>query len=187
MFLNIVTPCSRPENLHTISQSICIPACSYRWLVVFDMDHLPAQALIPDNCEPHVHRDSASQAGHAQRNYALDRIHAGHVYMNDDDTVMHTQLWSHVHALHHDFISFKQNDAHGNLRLEGTHDKMYVGGMDSHNFIVSRHMIEDSRWEHWAYDADGRFAQCMHNKLKSNSAFTAIHIPEVLSVYNALR
>ena len=182
MFLNIVTPCSRPENLHIISKSINIPAQHYKWWVVFDAHAMPDHALIPANCEPLLH--AGGQAGHAQRNYALDRIHAGHVYMNDDDTVVHAQLWSHVQHLHHDLISFKQNDAKGNLRLMGNRFK--TGGMDSHNFMVSRVMIGDTRWGS-SYAADGRFAQCMHDKLTTNAAFTVHYIPEVLSVYNALR
>jgi hypothetical protein len=182
MFLNIVTPCSRPENLHTISKSINIPADLYKWWVVFDAHDLPDRTLIPNNCEPLLH--AGGKAGHAQRNYALDRIHAGHVYMNDDDTVMHAQLWQHIQHLHHDFISFKQNDVHGKLRLMG--DKLKLGGMDSHNFIVSRDLIGNTRWGH-AYTADGRFVCDMHGKMQANAAFTACYIPEVLSVYNALR
>jgi hypothetical protein len=182
MFLNIVTPCSRPENLHTISKSINIPADHYKWWVVFDAHDLPDRTLIPNNCEPLLH--AGGQAGHMQRNYAIDKIHTGHVYMNDDDTVIHAQLWSHVQHLHHDLISFRQNDVHGNLRLMG--DKLKTNCIDSHNFMVSRDIIGDTRWGN-TYAADGRFAQCMQDKVNANGAFTACYIPEVLSVYNALR
>ena len=182
MFLHIVTLCSRPENLHTISQSINIPAHLYKWWVVFDAHVMPDHALIPDNCEPLLH--AGGRAGHAQRNYALDRIHAGHVYMNDDDTVMHAQLWPHIQLLQHDVISFKQNDTHGHLRLMG--NKPCVGGIDSHNFIVSRMVIGNIRWNQ-SYAADGHFVQAIGHKMQANKAYTACYIPEVLSVYNALR
>ena len=36
MFLNIITPCSRPENLRIISESINIQKENYRWIFVYD-------------------------------------------------------------------------------------------------------------------------------------------------------
>jgi len=41
MFLNIITPSCRPENLHKISKSINIPRENYRWIVVFDLEEIP--------------------------------------------------------------------------------------------------------------------------------------------------
>ena len=96
MILNIITPCSRPENLHLISKSINIPKENYRWIVVFDFDELPDKELIPNNCEVYLHRDSDSTAGHAQRNYAIDLIEDGYVYSNDDDTLLHPELWENI-------------------------------------------------------------------------------------------
>ena len=43
MFLNIVTPCIRPENLARINRSISdtIPRDLYRWIVVCDAEEVP--------------------------------------------------------------------------------------------------------------------------------------------------
>ena len=41
MFLNIITPCSRPHLLHRIAESINIPKENYRWIVVFDAETIP--------------------------------------------------------------------------------------------------------------------------------------------------
>jgi hypothetical protein len=188
MFLNIITPSSRPQNLHAIAASINIPQEKYKWIVVFDANEYPETALIPKNCETYLFRDQNSTVGHAQRNFALDLIDSGHVYMNDDDTTVHPELWNHIKDIDADFICFAQSNADGTLRLPG--NRIEINHIDSHNFIVSRNAIGDIRWHIERYDADGYFATEIFNKLPGrfdsiNPA--AIYIPHVLSIYNSLR
>jgi hypothetical protein len=180
MFLNIITPCSRPQNLIKISKSINIPTENYRWFVVFDMDEFPSKELIPDICEIYLHRNPNSKVGHSQRNFALDLIEKGHVYMNDDDTIIHPELWDNIKDLDNDFINFNQSSLNGDSRLIG--GNIQVGNIDSHNFIVSRNLIGDSRWIFDRYDADGFFAVECYSKCKS-----PIIINKYLSIYNQLR
>jgi hypothetical protein len=179
MFLNIITPCSRPGNLHKISKSINIPKSNYRWIVVFDMHEMPSIELIPPNCEAYVHKNPDSIFGNSQRNYALDLIEHGHVYFNDDDTTIYSDLWDNIKDLKHEFISFSQNFLDGNLRLEGKEIKLY--SIDSHNFVVDINIIESTRFNITHYDADGYFAVECYNKPCSK-----IFIPKVLSIYNSL-
>jgi hypothetical protein len=185
MFLNIITPCSRPENLHKIAKTINIPTDRYRWLVVFDMDLLPDIKMIPENCETYLYRNPKSTVGHAQRNYAIELITNGHIYMNDDDTTIHPELWDNIKNTDADFISFSQSSKNNSIRLIG--DSIQVGKIDSHNFIVSRKLVGNSRWIINKYDADGYFAQETYNKVVYNSEFKKLYIPKVLSVYNNLR
>lgn len=182
MFLNIITPCSRPQNLHEIAQSINIPKENYRWIVVVDADTMPSQELIPLNCEVHLHKNPLSVFGNSQRNYALDLVKEGHVYFNDDDTTIHPELWDNVKDLTQGFISFSQNDKDGTLRLKGNDIKLYA--IDSHNFIVQSGVIEltKSRFDINLYDADGYFAVECFKKPCSK-----IFIDKVLSIYNNLR
>ena len=180
MFLNIITPCSRPENLHRISESINIPVENYRWIIVFDMDNFPDSEYIPGNCEIYLHRNPASTAGHSQRNYALDLIKSGHIYMNDDDTLIYPDLWDSIKDLTNDFITFDQLTSNGMLRLKG--GDVRVGGIDSHNFIISRDLINDTRWIVEDYCADGHFAVECYAKSKA-----PLIISRPLSVYNQLR
>jgi hypothetical protein len=177
MFLNIITPCSRPENLEIISKSINIPRDQYRWIVVFDLLEMPEN--IPDNCEWYAIKDANSTSGNAQRNFALDLVTHGHVYFNDDDTIMQPNLWEEIKDLEEDFISFKQVNKDGSIRLEG--NNISVGNVDSHNFVVSTECMGDTRWVLNRYDADGVFAHECYNK-----ANTTLYIPKVLSVYNSL-
>lgn len=179
MFLNIITPCSRPQNLETISKSINIPRDQYRWIVVFDLLEKPEN--IPDNCEWYAIKDTNSTSGNAQRNFALNLVTHGHIYFNDDDTVMHPDLWENIKDEDStDFISFKQANKDGSIRLEGVN--VSIGTIDSHNFVTSVECMEDTRWVLDRYDADGVFARECFEKAK-----TILYISKILSVYNSLR
>ena len=178
MFLNIITPCSRPENLQIISSSINIPKENYRWIVVFDMLEKPDN--IPENCESYCFKDFKSISGNAQRNFALNLIKHGHIYFNDDDTVIHENLWENIKDLNEDFISFMQESKNKKIRLEGK--KIQLNKIDSHNFIVSKKCSENIRWNIEKYEADGLFASESYKV-----AETKKYIEKVLSTYNALR
>jgi hypothetical protein len=179
MFINIVTPCSRPENLHSIYLSINIPVDNYRWIIVYDGLEIPDKKYIPNNCEIYSYYDINSCYGQQQRNYALSLINSGHVYFNDDDTIIHSELWENIKDLDNDFITFNQNTNKGNVRL---HDCMVKeGSIDSHNFIFKRELSEGFRFVN-EYNADGIFATEIFQNSKSY-----IHISKVLSIYNSLR
>lgn len=180
MFLNIITPCSRPKNLYAISESINIPYLSYRWIVVFDNNELPDNSIIPKNCEYYLHKDQSSIFGNAQRNYALSLITNGHIYFNDDDTTIHPLLWENIENLeHHDFISFKQKKKNGSHRLNS--NKIKVKHIDSHNFIISTELLNNNRFIN-KYNADGVFAVKCFSECKN-----PIHLDKYLSIYNSLR
>jgi hypothetical protein len=178
MFLNIITPCIRPQNLDIIAKSINIPEDQYRWIVVFDFFDVPEN--IPDNCEAYAVKDSASTSGNAQRNFALDLVTEGHVYFNDDDTVLQPTLWDEIKDEYADFISFKQSNKDGSLRLEGIEIKPTL--IDSHNFIVSTECMSNTRWILDRYDADAFFAMDCYENAKHS-----LYIPKILSVYNSLK
>lgn len=179
MFINIITPCSRPNNLLKIADSINIPRENYRWIIVFDADFVPEQ--VPDIAECYAHKHPTSMVGNAQRNYALSLINDGHIYFNDDDTIIHPELWDNIKSLdENDLISFKQNWSNGKLRLEGT--SITLNNIDSHNFITHISLVGNTRWVLNRYDADGLFAHECWKKCKNY-----IYIPKVLSIYNSLK
>jgi hypothetical protein len=180
MFLNIITPCSRPENLLKISESINIPKKNYRWIVVCDSDLLPNDELIPNNCEIYHHKDTNSSSGNSQRNHAINMVKEGHIYFNDDDTLVHPELWNNIKNLTNDFISFIQSDKDESIRLLG--DLIEVSYIDSHNFIVSKNIVGNTKFIIDKYDADGYFAKECYEK-----SINKIYIDKVLSIYNSLR
>lgn len=179
MFLNIITPCTRPNNLFEIAKSINIPPEQYRWIVVFDAYEIPSD--VPKECEPYAVKIEGSVFGNGQRNYGIDLVEKGHVYFNDDDTTIHPELWDNIKHLDDKyFISFSQVNKDGGFRLKG--NIIANGYIDSHNFILSKECIGDRRWQLDKYEADGLFAQACHRK-----ALNWEVIPKVLSVYNSLK
>jgi hypothetical protein len=181
MFINIITPCIRPENLNIISQHINIPRENYRWIVVFDMNEFPDSSLIPENCEYYKIKDSNSISGNAQRNLAIDKVETGWLYFHDDDTTLHPELWNNVKDLNNDFISFDQRwPVEGeHIRLKG--DIIKVCHTDSNNFLVHKDLVSDIRWKLDIYEADGYFAEDCYRNSKSH-----IYIPKVLATFNTL-
>lgn len=176
MMLNIITPCSRPENLHEIAKTINVP--TYRWIVVFDG---PISENPPPEAECYSLVDPNSISGNAQRNFALDLVQGdGWIYFNDDDTVIHPELWDSIKDLDADLVSFKQILPSGELRLDGK--RLMLNSIDSHNFAMKVSLLGDSRWNLKRYDADGLFIHECWLKSKNYK-----YIDKVLSVYNALR
>lgn len=180
MYLTIVTPVTRYGNLFSIAKSLeIIPKLNRRWICVFDSTCIPH--TVPENCEAYMHTDPNSGAGNSQRNFAINLVEKGHLYFNDDDTEIHPFLWKNIEALdEYDFIHFSQINKNGSLRLKG--DRVANNYIDSHNFIVSRECIGDTRWITDRYDADGIFAETCYKK-----SVSPIFIPKVLSIYNSLR
>lgn len=175
--INLITPCSRPENLHKIYQSINIPQENYRWIVVFDKDELPTD--LPPTVEPYLYRHPDSRVGNGQRNYGIDLVTTGWVYFLDDDTLLHPQLWNEIKDLSDDFIHFGQEDKN-KLRLFG--NRIMVEHIDSGCFVVNSKIIKDHKWPLKVYQSDGIFAMLVSNETDNKK-----YIPKVLSKYNALK
>ena len=79
-----------------------------------------------------------------------------------------------------DFGNDHYENQNGTFRLKG--DNIALHRVDSHNFIVDRDTIGDTRFQIEKYDADGYFAIECFGKAKTKS-----YIPKVLSTYNSLR
>jgi len=185
--INLITPCSRPDNLEKISKSINIPRDKYRWLVCYDSKDYPDWKLLPFNCEFYCLKDERSISGNAQRNLCLDLsqslwepIEESYIYFLDDDITVHPLLWENIKNLSNDFISFSQENKDGSLRLKG--DKVMLNHIDSHNFLFKGSLLGNSRWALDRRDADGLFAYEIYQKAKN-----PIFIDKVLSTYNSLR
>jgi hypothetical protein len=179
MFINIVTPCSRPDNLSIIAESINIPRSNYRWIVVFDLAEIPDTQL-PTNAEYYLHQNEKSISGNSQRNFAISLIEEGYVLMLDDDTVIHPEFWQEVREWNYDLISWKQINRDGSHRLNA--GIFAVANIDSGSFMVKREVIGNLQWQIDIYHSDGVFAEEINKK--TNSKFS---IDKYISFYNYLR
>jgi len=182
MFLNIITPCSRPDNLSKIADSINIPSKNYRWIIIVDTSKIHTKiSKISKNTDIFYTTNKNSVYGNAQRNYGLSKVEYGHVYFNDDDTIIHPKLWENIYDLEkYDFIWFKQLWKDGTVRLLSKQIKLdYI---DSHNFLVSYEICKNLEWKLPIRYADGIFAeQCYKQSMHT------VFIDKFLSVYNSLQ
>jgi hypothetical protein len=186
MFLNIVTACKRPKNLHAISKNIqsIIPRDSYRWIVVFDSERgkIPNN-YIPDNCEHHYHPCEISVGGYAQKNKAFDLIQDGHVYQLDDDTVILKELWNEVQNKQEEFIHFKQYQSNRN-KLNHVNGEIKVGKIDTGCFIFHANILKKGLRYTKINDP---FSDSYFAILAEKICHTKLFINKPLSIYNALR
>jgi len=113
--LNIITPCSRPQNLELIARSIL---CGFidkrlclvpvRWWIVFDMNCLDYEqvnkACLSVSSEKYcvtqptfLFNEKTGEAGHQHRNLVLDILEEknekGWVYSVDDDNILHENFY----------------------------------------------------------------------------------------------
>jgi hypothetical protein len=186
-FINIITPCSRLNNLAKIAESINIPWRMFRWIVVIDAHKQPSDLVnIPKSAEAYWFKDKSS-SGNGQRNFALDLItksppdkkYKNFVYFLDDDTLMHPDLYKTINGLKNDFIHFDQQNTDGSHRIGGT---VKVNHIDSGNAIMDLSLIGDTRWRLDLYQADGIFMERVFAKAKN-----PLYLKQYLSTYNALR
>lgn len=176
--INIITPCSRPQNLHTIAASINIPKDQYKWIVVFDKEYVETD-LIPTNCMFLYHQDINSISGNAQRNVGMDLIDPGYVYFLDDDNILHPQLYDRIKDLNDDIIYFNQ-ELKGSIRFR--EPKLGWGFIDTACVLFKSELIGDIKWELGIYEADFKFFQKIFEKTTSIN-----YIPKILCYYNKLK
>ena len=128
--INIVTPCSRPNNLGRIARSILRGLVNHgwpievRWWIVFDTNRLD-QNKINEAClnisdgqywvlSPTVLlNQSKGSAGHQHRNLVLDflekRNEDGWFYSVDDDNILHEKFYEVIRELKEDLTAVAVN------------------------------------------------------------------------------
>jgi glycosyltransferase involved in cell wall biosynthesis len=182
-FVNVITPCTRRENLRLIHASIRATEWPFHWWVVLDEEEgepLPFSDTTTIYCKT----SGAGVSGNQQRNAALDRTNDGYVYFLDDDNIVHPGLFSRVVPLAQRFdtgIMVNQIMRDGRLRL--TPGTIAECCCDTAQFLVPRTLIGDTRWSIYHYTADGMF----FSELKKNAEMPFIEVYENLSYYNFLR
>jgi hypothetical protein len=207
----IVTPCSRPENLNQIEESIKKALLyigepseniKYRWVIVYDKSvayPLKCIELLGRKTTKAIHYRSPHKnalVGHSHRNHfikiyksVIHRRENDWVYFLDDDTVLHEKFFSLiVKELQPDrtAILFNQLNADGTPRLYANHSNIKVGHIDMGQYIVNLKRIpEKLQFDENDYCADGIFIEELFKQTNNKEGFVVIN--EFLSHYNKLR
>lgn len=202
----IITPCSRPENLPRISESIDLKTC--RWFIVFDAETVPETCLLYPNTVYLAIKGGIS--GNMQRNRALDEIPSpAWVYILDDDNILHPAFIKSItrliksHQKRRAFV-FSQDVIHqhrirhitpnrisvGNIKLlyitlrQGhiTPNRISMGNIDQAQYIIHTDLIGTYRYEQ-TYTADGTFVENIYKIYPKKFLITK----QILAYYNYLR
>jgi hypothetical protein len=181
MLINIITACSRPENLDELRMSINIPKQNYRWIVVFDFPSVDG-IDIPYNCEYYLGSHPDSVLGNYQKNVGLDKVTDGWVYFLDDDTTLHQDFYKWVSKYpDSDFISFRQKNRLGEQRCDGK--VIEEGHIDAGSVCVHHSIIKGIRLNPITRNNADVYWSTNVIKNSTNHKW----IPYSLSVYNHLR
>lgn len=185
--LVIITPCSRPENLPRLRESIKPLLYYVRWYVVYDSDEIIKCTFLNINFSA----IRGGIAGKLQINYALDLInYPAWIYVLDDDNILHPNFLSEIVYLIHyyskarGFLFDQQCKGVDNSDLirHASPSNIHVGGIDQAQFCIHTDLIGTNRYEQ-DYNADGMFIE----KLYWANPDKFIITNQVLSYYNYLR
>ena len=196
MKINILTRCSRPQNLHLIENSILTEEVEVVWKIAFDTSRI---AKLDTEILRKFSRYSLNfmegipgDMGHAFINKFIDEIPDDEwIYVLDDDNVIHPEFFSEI-----------LNAAKMNPEKEGFIFSQYVGGKDftgleireasSENvkvqkidmaqFLLKKSLVSDKRLVGMTYTADGIFIEELYKEKQDQFLI----IDKVLCYYNSL-
>ena len=192
--LTIITPCSRPDNLPAMFDSISFPKID-KWYIVYDTSNNRTYTHQftnhPQIIELEADGTSVNSAvGHYQRNFALRIITKlkknGYVYFLDDDNILHPDFLDSVDFSVPDrFYTFDQflkrlNDHQYEYRLGNV---LKINSIDMAQFCFDISIKSPDLFFHNSYyGADGLLVEQLYQQASSNH----IYIPKILCYYNKL-
>ena len=140
--ITIITPCSRPENIKTIQQSINFQHIN--WIIVYDGKCVnKIQELNHPQIQEHIHTDKDSIKGTAQRNYALKFVESGFVYFLDDDNIIHPNFYQLIDIIEPGkFYTFNQQRP---KRIAGG-DNIVIERIDTAMFLLDISLAKGVLW-----------------------------------------
>lgn len=187
MKFRIVTPCSRPQNLPAIYQSIlqfkAKTKLDVEWIVIFDGAVPPN---LPDLGDTHIlglELHGKCVVGVQQRNLSLELFDDGYLYYVDDDNILHPDFYLIERYLNENILILDQVAKNGRRRV-AKHKNVRVGRIDTAQFVIYRPLVKKERFL-LVYEADGMFITDLLNSHSEN--FLYLNSQHGLSYYNYLR
>lgn len=154
--VTIITPCSRPENLPLLCESLEFSFIT-KWLIIYDSSkgYKQPQFKHPKITEFNENRKGIS--GNTQRNKGLENTRQGFIYFLDDDNIIHPNFWKILP----EFSKVKVNlfKIEGHPKTESLNlQKPGPSTIDTSMYCIDRELIGSTRWLPHLYSADGVFA-----------------------------
>jgi len=180
--INIITPCSRPDNLDIIIKSINFDLID-KWYIIYDTSKnrtYTKKYMENTKIEEHFCSDIGI-VGHPQRNFGLKLINDGFVYFLDDDNIIHPEFWNIVPTLDINyFYTFDQQQIYVGKILKGNIIK--VLWIDTAQYIIPKQLINNLTFDVNKYHSDGLFITKINELYPKNY----IYIPKIACYYNYL-
>jgi NTP pyrophosphatase (non-canonical NTP hydrolase) len=178
--IHIITPCSRPENLETISKSIP-KECN--WIIMVDSS--VQQDVSIDNATV-IKSHLTGHWGHPLRNEAIEHLKSivsedDYICFLDDDNIIHPDWYESVKDCTGDVVIWGQLSPDGSHRLSATSNPQ-IGNVDTGSFMAKIKAIGESKFNN-GYVADGDF---VIEIVRNNSSNVQL-IDSQIAYYNYLR
>lgn len=182
--ITIITPCSRPQNLNKLKESINFDYVD-EWIIIYDAGKInihPELFKENDKIKEYICYDSRSIVGNAQRNYGLDRIQNKDtlLYYLDDDNQIHPNLYKLLTIIDNDKLYYFNQ-----LRVKEANPyfKPYDNGScDSAMFIIPFNICNDIRWILHEYCADSFYIVECYERNKNKR----VNVDNYLCYHNIL-
>jgi len=182
--ITVITPCSRPENLLKLKESIDFEfVCE--WIIVYDSTKLSydnSKFEDHDFISEYSYGDlGGGKYGYPQRNYALSVVKnkESYIYFLDDDNIIHPDLYT-LSLIHNKIYTFNQLNKDSSLRLKG--NRIKVTKIDIAMYLIYYPLINHTLFETTNYYSDGTFIVDCYNANKKSW----IYIDKSFCYYNKL-
>lgn len=199
MKLEIITRCTRTENLLRIRDSIFTGGTDWciTWRIIFDSSVLGNvdPSLLSDmenpNVKFHFMKGIPGDMGHSSINTILDSLTDSWVYVLDDDNILHENFLKETYELLKDQVCtgliFSQfvggKDFSGLEVRQAFPENVCVGKIDMAQFILHTTLIDEERLQPNTYVADGIFIEKLYKKHTGKFLI----VDRILSYYNHLK
>lgn len=184
--MTIITPCSRPNNLLKLKESISFDKIN-KWIICYDTSYNRTYTHIfkdPKIIEIEATGPKNSCYGNHQRNVAIKLVQNDYIYLLDDDNIMHPNFWNIKKEKTNDpsslIYTFDSQRKNGTTWTRGSNPRF--GLIDTACFCVHTDIIKEVTWKADLYAADGLFIETLVAKNKNQ--FT--YIPQIAAYYNFL-
>jgi glycosyltransferase involved in cell wall biosynthesis len=197
--LNIITRCTRIQNLKTIQESILkISGYPVTWWIIFDTHRIKdidvdiLNQIQNDWTKFLFWKGVEGDFGHDLINKCLDQI-TGWVYVLDDDNIIHPVFADKIATLLKNYnkplLGYFFNQWIGGKDFTGLNiriakpENIKVGGIDMAQILIHTDLIGDHRLPPNQYVADGIWITNIYQKNPDNFIF----FEEILCYYNHLQ
>lgn len=178
--LTIVTPCSRPENLAKMFETMRFDLID-KWYIIYDTRNATFVRRYHHPQVVEMECKDEGVVGHPIRNMALGIITDGLVYFLDDDNVIHPEFWKICRSFAPGKIHTFDMEYADKRVLTG--DSVKVCSIDTAQYVFDVALVGTTRFIPTEYVADGMFIESVYGANRDKW----VYHKQIAAYYNRLR